>query len=84
MLLTAGKPLYLTAHITGGHGFSSEITDTPTWSPPSKIAARYLAPYLDEFDKQGAASNRITSSEPAAPDGHDRAGEQTHTAGAGT
>jgi sulfide:quinone oxidoreductase len=62
MLLTAGKPLYLTAHITGGHGFSSEITDTPTWSPPSKIAARYLAPYLDELDKQSAASNRITAS----------------------
>jgi sulfide:quinone oxidoreductase len=51
ILLTDGKPLYLTAQITGGHGFSSEITDTPTWSPPSKIAARYLAPYLDERDR---------------------------------
>jgi sulfide:quinone oxidoreductase len=50
MLLTGGKPRYLTAHITGGHGFSSEITDTPTWSPPSKIAAKYLAPYLQERD----------------------------------
>jgi sulfide:quinone oxidoreductase len=50
MLLTDDKPLYLTAQITGGHGFSSEVTDTPTWSPPSKIAAKYLAPYLD---KQG-------------------------------
>ena len=29
MLLTDDKPRYLTAHITGGHGFSSEITDTP-------------------------------------------------------
>ena len=38
MLVTNEKPQYLTAHITGGHGFSSEITDTPTWSPPSKIA----------------------------------------------
>jgi sulfide:quinone oxidoreductase len=51
MLLTDDKPLYLTAHITGGHGFSSEITDTPTWDPPSKIAARYLAPYLDGLDR---------------------------------
>ena len=51
MLLTGGEPLYLTAHITGGHGFSSEITDTPTWSPPSKIAAKYLAPYLDGLDR---------------------------------
>jgi sulfide:quinone oxidoreductase len=52
MLLTNGKPQYLTAHITGGHGFSSEITDTPTWSPPSKIAAKYLAPYLQERDQE--------------------------------
>jgi sulfide:quinone oxidoreductase len=51
MLLTNGKPQYLTAHITGGHGFSSEITDTPTSPPPSKIAAKYLAPYLAERDR---------------------------------
>ncbi len=50
MLLTNGKPRYLTAHITGGHGFSSEITDTPTFLPPSKIAAKYLAPYLAKQD----------------------------------
>jgi sulfide:quinone oxidoreductase len=48
MLLTSGKPLYLTAHITGGQGFSSEVSDAPTWSPPTKIDARYLAPYLAE------------------------------------
>jgi sulfide:quinone oxidoreductase len=52
MLLTNGKPRYLTAHITGGHGFSSEITDTPTSSPPSKIAAKYLAPYLEKRDRE--------------------------------
>ena len=50
MLLTDGKPLYLTARITGGHGFSSEVSDTPTWSPPTKIASRYLTPYLDEHN----------------------------------
>ena len=54
MLLTDDKPLYLTAEITGGHGFSSQVSDTPTWSPPSKIAARYLAPRLDEYDRQTA------------------------------
>jgi sulfide:quinone oxidoreductase len=48
MLLTGGEPLYLSAHITGGHGSSSEIADTPTWSPGTKIAAKYLAPYLEE------------------------------------
>ncbi len=51
MLLTGEKPLYITAHLTGGHGFSSELTDAPTWSPPSKIAAKYLAPYLDGLDR---------------------------------
>ena len=56
MLLTDGKPLYLTARITGGQGFSSEITDTPTWSPPRKIASKYLAPYLDQKDRASAAT----------------------------
>jgi sulfide:quinone oxidoreductase len=52
MLLTGDKPLYLTAKITGGHGFSSELTEKPSWSPPSKIATKYLAPYLDALDHQ--------------------------------
>ncbi len=51
VLLTGGKPLYLSAHITGGHGFSSEVSEEPMWSPPAKIAAKYLAPYLDERDR---------------------------------
>jgi sulfide:quinone oxidoreductase len=54
MLLTNGKPLFLTAHITGGHGFSSEIAQTPGSSDPHKIAARYLAPRLEEYDRQAA------------------------------
>jgi sulfide:quinone oxidoreductase len=56
MLLTGGEPLYLTARITGGQGFSSEITDSPTWSPPRKLAAKYLAPYLEERDQEAAAA----------------------------
>jgi sulfide:quinone oxidoreductase len=52
MLLTGGKPLYITASITGGHGFSSQVSDTPSWSPPAKIAAKYLAPYLDARDRE--------------------------------
>ena len=54
MLLTDSEPLYLTAQITGGQGFSSEITDAPTWSPSGKIAAKYLAPCLEEYDRQTA------------------------------
>lgn len=56
MLLTDDKPMYLTAKLTGGHGFSSEITDTPTWSPPSKIAAKYLAPYLEQQDREAVTA----------------------------
>jgi sulfide:quinone oxidoreductase len=55
MLLTDGKPRYLTARITGGQGFSSEITDEPTWSPPSKIASKHLAPYLEQRPASSAA-----------------------------
>lgn len=51
VLLGADKPLYLSAHVTGGHGSSSEISEMPTWSPPSKIAAKYLAPYLESRDQ---------------------------------
>jgi hypothetical protein len=56
MLLTGGKPLYLTAQITGGQGFSSEIADEPTWSPASKITAKYLAPRLERYDREAASA----------------------------
>jgi len=56
MLLTGERPLYLMARITGGHGFSSEVADTPLWSPPSKIASRFLAPYLDALDREREVS----------------------------
>jgi sulfide:quinone oxidoreductase len=48
ILLTGEKPRYLTAHIAGGAGFGSRVTDHPTWWPPTKIAAQYLGPYLEE------------------------------------
>jgi sulfide:quinone oxidoreductase len=53
MLLGADKPLYLSAHITGGHGSGSKISDTPSWSPPGKIVAKYLSPYLESHDRAG-------------------------------
>jgi sulfide:quinone oxidoreductase len=54
ILLGADKPLYLSAQVTGGHASSSQISDQPTWSPPSKIAAKYLAPYLQSLDGRSA------------------------------
>jgi sulfide:quinone oxidoreductase len=50
LLLTGGAPRYLSARIAGGQGFSSELTDVPTWSPPVKISARYLARVLERLD----------------------------------
>jgi sulfide:quinone oxidoreductase len=80
MLLTDDKPRYLTAHITGGNGFSSTISDTPTWSPPAKIVARYLAPYLDGLDNESVKSDGIATGRPTAPDDPDRAPTQVPSA----
>lgn len=51
ILLGGPRPLYMRAHITGGHGSTSEASEDPSWSPPAKIAARYLSPYLDARDR---------------------------------
>lgn len=56
ILLGGDKPLYLSAHLTGGHGTSSEISETPNWSPVGKIAAKYLAPYLDARDRAASST----------------------------
>jgi sulfide:quinone oxidoreductase len=67
MLITDEKPVYLSAEIVGDRGFNSKISDTPTWSPPMKIVARYLAPYLDGLDceRQPTSSANSSSSVPA-------------------
>jgi sulfide:quinone oxidoreductase len=80
MLLTGEKPRYLTARITGGQGFSSEVTDTPTWSPPSKIASRYLSPYLEELDTK----NHTLTGGQVTVESREGAQPQIHVAGAGT
>jgi sulfide:quinone oxidoreductase len=54
MLLTGGAPRYLSARITGGHGFSSEVSEEPISSPPRKIAAKYLAPHLEQYEARCA------------------------------
>jgi hypothetical protein len=50
-LLTGERPKYLSARITGGHGFSSVAADVADWSPATKIAARHLAPYLERRER---------------------------------
>lgn len=56
MLMTYEEPYYMSAQITGGHGFSSEFSSEPLWQPVGKIAAKYLAPYLDALDGRRAAA----------------------------
>jgi sulfide:quinone oxidoreductase len=46
VLLTGSSPRYLRADISGGAGDDSTISGHPLWSPPNKLAGRYLAPYL--------------------------------------
>ena len=46
VLLTGGEPLYLRAELGVGHEDATTLTSEPLFWPPSKIAARYLAPFL--------------------------------------
>ena len=50
MLLTGGRPLWLAAHLVGGRGLESQVSDEPLWEPPRKLDARHLAPCLDALD----------------------------------
>jgi sulfide:quinone oxidoreductase len=47
VLLTGDQPLRFSAHITGGHGFESEVATISAQDAPAKIAAKYLTPYLE-------------------------------------
>jgi sulfide:quinone oxidoreductase len=55
MLLGAERPLFMSAHLTGTHGGDSQCSEEPLWSPATKIAARYLAPYLESRDRTAVA-----------------------------
>ncbi len=46
MLLTGDRPRYLESGLADGEGETGGVSLRPLWWPPSKIAGRYLAPYL--------------------------------------
>ena len=46
MLLTGSSPRYMRAEVSGGRGERWEVSEHALWWPPSKIAGRWLAPYL--------------------------------------
>lgn len=75
MLLTSERPQYLEADVAGGGAHAAE---TPLWWPPTKVAGRFLAPFLaerlgarpaapqpDEGWLEGAIPCEITLPEPA-------------------
>jgi len=45
MLVTSERPQYLEADVAGGGAHAAE---TPLWWPPTKVAGRFLAPFLAE------------------------------------
>jgi len=47
VLLTGDAPLSFTAHLTGGAGLGSEVVQGRQVARTPKIAAKYLAPYLE-------------------------------------
>ena len=55
LLLTGSAPRYMRAEVSGGRGEDWRVSDSALWWPPSKIAGRWLAPYLalrhDELDE---------------------------------
>lgn len=46
ILFTGRGPRYLEAEISGGRGDTSTISETPLWSPATKVVGRFLGPYL--------------------------------------
>lgn len=48
-LLTGGRDLWMRQDLAGGRG-ESQVAEHCLWWPPSKVAGRWLAPYLAEVD----------------------------------
>jgi sulfide:quinone oxidoreductase len=46
LLLTGSTPRYMRAEVSGGRGEDWAVSEQALWWPPSKIAGRWLAPYL--------------------------------------
>jgi sulfide:quinone oxidoreductase len=46
LLLTGSRPRYMRAEVSGGRGEDWSVSEHALWWPPSKIAGRWLTPYL--------------------------------------
>lgn len=58
VLLTGREPMYLRADLTAGHEQATTLASDPLFWPPSKIAARYLAPFLAGLETAGVGRLR--------------------------
>ncbi|MFP5363040.1 MAG: FAD-dependent oxidoreductase [Thermoleophilia bacterium] len=63
-LLTSGAPLYLQARPSG----QSLASTSALWSPPEKIAGRYLAPYLATARPSRLGARPLAERVPAVPE----------------
>jgi sulfide:quinone oxidoreductase len=51
MLLTGEETIFVEAELVSDGEFQSTVSDVCPWDPPTKIAARYLGPYLANADR---------------------------------
>jgi len=56
VLWTGAKPLYLSGHLSGGHGETSSATEVAPWdgAAEGKIVSRYLTEFLDQANRSAA------------------------------
>ena len=57
MLLTGIAPTYLRARVAGKFADPGELAANPLWWPPTKIAGRYLGPYLAGTARRGEGTS---------------------------
>ena len=71
LLLTGATPRYMRAEVGGGRGEDWQLSDHALWWPPSKIAGRYLSPYLgvhhDQLETRGGVPIEVELEAHPAP-----------------
>ena len=69
LLLTGSTPRYMRAEVSGGQGEDWVVSEQALWWPPSKIAGRWLAPYLalHHDDREDAPAGLPVNVEVAGP-----------------